>query len=104
MKVEPLPGSAFGAIVTGFDPAAPAQVATLNDAWAQHGLLIFRGLGLLKPHELVALSVSFGEVEDMVETKIYAGAGEESKWVHPDDVRVLASKILTGDLTGGGEC
>lgn len=100
MKVEPLPGSAFGAIVTGFDPAAPAQVATLNDAWAQHGLLIFRGLGLLKPHELVALSVSFGEVEDMVETKIYAGAGEESKWVHPDDDHIFL--VHGSDFSRGG--
>ena len=104
MKVQPMPGSSFGAIVIGFNPATgpadPALAAGLASAWSEHGLLVFRGLPPLTPAQHVALSAMFGEVEDMIETKIYAGAGEESKWVHPDNNNIFL--VHGRDFARGG--
>ncbi len=59
----------LGAVVRGFDPAAPideATVAALADGLANHKVLVFRGRELT-PAQLVMLGRAFGDLEILPE-------------------------------------
>jgi alpha-ketoglutarate-dependent taurine dioxygenase len=67
MQILPIAGS-FAHEVTGIDcsqPLSPETARTLQQAWSQHGVLVFRGQ-LLEEDALVRFSEAFGEPDRIV--------------------------------------
>jgi len=78
-KIRPS-GAALGADVDGIDlrmPLTSAQAQAIEDAWAQHSVLRFRGQRGLTVEELVRFSSNFGML----------------------DQRPVASQVMSEELT-----
>ncbi|AWB34537.1 TauD/TfdA dioxygenase family protein [Orrella marina] len=100
ISVTPL-GEALGAEISGVDfkqPLTESVLAEINEAWAKHLVLRFRGLQGLSPEELIDFSKSFGTLDARP-----IATGDRGAYLEVDrpELTIISNVIIDGKPIGG---
>lgn len=94
-------GAALGADVAGLDfnrPLSPETLQSINQAWTEHLVLRFRGMGKLSPEALIEFSRHFGEL-DM--RPIATGSRSQFLEVDRPELTIISNVVIDGKPIGG---
>lgn len=93
-------GAALGADIVGYDmrqPPTPDELAFIEQAWADHLVLRFRGHAGLTPEQLIAFSSSLGPLDKRpVRGSIRGGTNDL-----PLEINVISNIVVDGRPIGG---